>query len=498
MLSMIAGVMFIFSLFGVHPFSSIDSYVIIESELNNISSEITKQYGNASVQAVRLSQRLSDDIAVFMRQKGLSASELSQHPDLLESLLKELLPSLLTNLDATDCSGAFFVLDATVRADAISDNNSKAGLYVRNIEPNIRGMGTDTRYLLRGPSTLAGDGRLDLQSKWDLEFDISDQAFWHEPITAWEADMSLSLSRLVYWCSVSPIQGLIEDVMVCSLPIIIETGNIIGVCGFEISQMNFMLRHEPDIKEFYTEVFLFSSEGDYGIRLGDALFAGNSVIYSSFPKYGWIQSTGSAGNFTIYAMPDSTSYAGMSRRVKLSPDDSPFAGQTFTAMLLIPKGDFDAVQNAVRIRFGSIIFALTMIGILASIIFSRRYLNPFMSTLGAIRSGRLGGIKTNIVELDQLIEEVSNLRAKGGPLPEYFFADFARRTGTLSTVEKRILSFYIDGTSDTDIISALFITKQALRKHSVRIYEKLGVSSKEAFVLYIELIKMSGQTNRIV
>ena len=496
MFTMLAGVMFIFSLFGVRPFSLHEKERLFENEFSYLSSDIVKQYGNASVQAVRLSRRLFENIAVFMRQKGLFTNELKKHPGLLEPLLRELLPTLLANLDATDCSGAFVTLDATVKPDAAADDSSKAGLYIRNIEPNIRGMGTETRYLLRGTSTLAGNGSLNLQAKWDLEFDITEQLFWREQFAAMEAVRFLPLSRLVYWCSMSPIQGLNEDVMVCSAPLLNEDGKIIGVCGFEISQMNFMARHEPDIKEFHTEVFLFSSESEKGIRLEDALFAGNSAVYSSFPKQGLIQQTGAAGSFMIYTLPGSASFIGMSKRIRLSPDDSPFARQTFTAALLVPKTDFDAAQNAVRLQFGLILFALTALGILASIVLSRRYLNPIIAALGAIRSGNLEGIKTNIVELDQLVEEVRNQRAKDRPFPDDFFAGFIKRVRMLTPVEKTIFRYYLDGMDVKEIMSKMFITKNTVRIHNERMYGKLGVSDKETFMLYVELIRMSGLAYR--
>jgi len=78
-------------------------------------------------------------------------------------------------------------------------------------------------------------------------------------------------------------------------------------------------------------------------------------------------------------------------------------------------------------------------------------------------------------------------------IPDDFFADFTRRILTLTPVEKIILKSCINAAPDKEIMSALYITNEALRKHYERIYYKLGVSGNEELMLYIRLIKMSGQ-----
>jgi len=286
--------------------------------------------------------------------------------------------------------------------------------------------------------------------------------------------------------------------MVCSVPLLSEVGTLIGVCGFEISQMNFMLRHEPGTNSFHSEVLMLSMDDVGGIRLDEALFTGNSAVYSAFPKQGLLQITGKTGNLNVYTMPDGTSFVGISKQIILSPDDSPFAQNSFSATLLVPKGDFDAARNAVGFQFGLVLFVLILFGVLISIVISRRFTNPLVATLDALRSGNLEGVKTNVMELDQLIDEVKALRKKDRPYPNELFQDVLKRVDTLSPVETKIFHCFISGMARKDIMSAMFITKDAFRKHNERIYDKLGISDTETFMLYIELLKMSGQADIIL
>jgi DNA-binding CsgD family transcriptional regulator len=497
MFAMLGCVMSLLSVYGVFPFGAGEREKMFLNELSKLSAGVSKQYGVASVHAVRMSERLTANISEFMRRHALSSAELKKRPDLLEPLLVEQLSILKMNLDVTDCSGVFVTLDATVNPSILNSENSKAGLYIRAIEPNISGMGTEIRYLLRGSSSIAGDGLMNLQAKWNLEFDVTEQLFWWEPIKAYNSDPTLPLSRLVFWCSMSPVQGLNEDVMVCSVPLLDNNGELLGVCGFEVSQMNFMLRHEPNIDGFHNAVFLFSSADGNQIKLEDALFSGNNYMYAMFPVQGLISKVDKYGSFTFYVMPGGIFFAGVDKTMQLYPGGSPFAGQTYSTALIIPKADFDAALNKDRIRFGLILFALMAIGVAASVYLSNRYVEPIIDKLVNADESGLSS-KTNIVEIDRLIEKINELHEKDRPVPDYLFGDFIARIKTLTFTESEIFRHYVDGKSINEILKIMFISMSTLKTHNRHLYSKLGVTSKDELMLYVELIKKSKLEEKIL
>ncbi len=488
MVTMLTGVMLLLTAFGVFPFGTTEAKKLFEKELYHLSDTAAVQYGKASAQAARMSALLSGSIAAA-HGKELSLTHPNQ-PELLEALLAEQVPSLLTSLDATDCSGVFLTL---VNPNLPGAAHSKAGLYIRNTEPNISGTGTETRLLLRGPSSLATAGNLNMQAEWDLEFDVTDQLFWKEPIAAYENDPSRPLSRLVYWCSMSPVQGLGEDVMVCSVPLLDANGDVLGVCGFEISEMNFMLRHMPDGSEFFNTVFIFSSIDRDGIRLEDALFSGNPAVYETFPAQGSMRGTGSVGDFVIYEMPGGAPLAGMEKAIRLYPDDSPFAERAFLASVVIPKADFDAAEDIVRLRFVLLLLMLLTFGIFASIFLSKRYMKPIMDKLSETGESEMPS-KTNIAEIDLLIER---FKAKNSPIPENLFDDFIFKVKTLTPAELVVFQSHAEGKSADEMAKSLFIAISTLKKHNSHIYEKLGVSSQDELRLYINLLKKCDMMERV-
>ena len=75
------------------------------------------------------------------------------------------------------------------------------------------------------------------------------------------------------------------------------------------------------------------------------------------------------------------------------------------------------------------------------------------------------------------------------PNMEELFRTFADKVGTLSSAERRILDYYIEGHDATDIPELAFISIHTVKKHNHSIYQKLGVSSRDELMLYIELFR---------
>lgn len=72
---------------------------------------------------------------------------------------------------------------------------------------------------------------------------------------------------------------------------------------------------------------------------------------------------------------------------------------------------------------------------------------------------------------------------------EDMFTAFVQKVKTLSTAERRILGYYIDGYEIADIPELAFISIHTVKKHNRSIYQKLEVASRDELMLYIELFR---------
>lgn len=98
---------------------------------------------------------------------------------------------------------------------------------------------------------------------------------------------------------------------------------------------------------------------------------------------------------------------------------------------------------------------------------------------------------TGIVSV-QMLNQLNMPQSTPGALPsgmEDMFHGFAEKIKTLSSAERRILNYYIDGHDIADIPELAFISIHTVKKHNRSIYQKLEVASRDELMLYIELFR---------
>ena len=87
-----------------------------------------------------------------------------------------------------------------------------------------------------------------------------------------------------------------------------------------------------------------------------------------------------------------------------------------------------------------------------------------------------------------------------GELPpgmEDMFHGFAEKVKTLSSAERRILNYYIDGHEISEIPELAYISIHTVKKHNRSIYQKLEVASRDELMLYIEFFRCCDRLDEI-
>ena len=100
----------------------------------------------------------------------------------------------------------------------------------------------------------------------------------------------------------------------------------------------------------------------------------------------------------------------------------------------------------------------------------------------------------------QMLTKLHTRQTPPGQLPpdmDQLFRSFVEKAKTLSSAERRILQYYIDGYETADIPELAFISIHTVKKHNRSIYQKLGVSSRDELMLYIELLRCCGRLGEL-
>ena len=100
----------------------------------------------------------------------------------------------------------------------------------------------------------------------------------------------------------------------------------------------------------------------------------------------------------------------------------------------------------------------------------------------------------------QTLTKLHTQSIPAGQLPpgmDQLFSSFVSKAKSLTSAERRILQYYIDGHETADVPDLAFISIHTVKKHNRSIYQKLEVSSRDELMLYIELLRCCGRLEEL-
>lgn len=499
-LTLILGVIAIFLMTGIFTAGLPESEKMAENELLHASQGISKQYGELSVQALEYSKGLSRSIEEKAGQMGISVSDLQEHPEMLEEIISGEVDRAVFSLQRAKCSGVFFILNATVNPALANAKNSRAGLYIKNMEPNIISSSSPNIIMLRGIPGISRKNSMSLHAQWKMEFDVSDAPYYHSPMKTARVKQDLPISRLYYWSPVITIPDTSEEVMLCSVPLIDSSGNVFGVCGFEMSAMLFKLTYMPN-NAIYNRLFcLLAPINKDTIKLQQAMFAGGYSARLISKGNDTLKITDARRSFYSYRQGRDSSFWGIHAPVNLYPEGSAYSDQKWVAAIMVPEDDIVESITRLNLLLISSLIVLVLLGITASLVLSRRFMKPIAAGLDMIKTTDLSDVpKTKIAEIDDLInylavhnEELYE-KARRENLSLAILDEFAENTKRLSPAERSVFDLYVKGYAAKEIAEELCLSINTIKTHSKRIYIKLNVSTREELLLYINMLKEIGK-----
>lgn len=92
----------------------------------------------------------------------------------------------------------------------------------------------------------------------------------------------------------------------------------------------------------------------------------------------------------------------------------------------------------------------------------------------------------------QMLTQIITRQVDPGALPsgmEDMLKAFADKAKTLSSAERRVLQYYIEGYDVTDIPGLTYVSVHTVKKHNHNIYQKLEIASRDELMLYIEMFR---------
>lgn len=498
LLTIFLGVVAILLLTGTFTAGLSEKERFLESELSSAAVEIKEQYGQISLLTTELAEVLSRNLEMKASRLGVSLGDLDRQPQLLEELISGVYDEALLALLLARSSGVFLILDGTVNPALEGAANSKAGLYIKNMEPNVLSATSPNIILLRGFPGISRRKALPLHAQWCMEFDVIDAPYYHRIM---EAASHLPRSRLYFWSEALVLPGTNEEVMLCAAPLLDSGGRVFGVCGLEISSMLFKLAHMPDNTDYQRLFCLLAPfpAGAETIELRRSLFAGGYSARMISGEGGEALQISKGKHLHTYRQGRGSVFLGLHSDVQLYPRDSPFAGERWIVALALPEKDIMSSVIRLNITLFASLMLLVILGLALSFGLSKRiFVKPISHGLAMLRSVSGEMARTRIPEIDDLIDYLAQRdrelaeEARRENLSIDTLNLFLKRLEELTAAEREVFKLYAEGYTAREIASALYLSINTIKTHSKHIYMKLEITSRAEIILYVTLLREIG------
>ncbi len=499
-------------------------------QLESAADSIKRQCDNQAAYAAELSRQLTAALREELSDVGISFVGLRNDPDALTAVQNRLFDAVYSSMLRVPCSGAFCFLNTTVN-DALPQK-SYQGIYLKFANLYAENTVQNDVCLFRGFASVARANGINLYSTWQLE---TQEGLFPEA-EAMMREEGGNPAEAYLLTRVYPLPDSWETVRLLCVPVLDLGGQVIGVCGFEISSLYFKLLNQTPQAEQLNLVCALLDREKAGLT-GQA--SGNQSGYFSSAHIPFtVDEKGEVATF--YGEDGEAEYIGKMQLVALGRTEHVVA-------VMIPAGDYRAPVKAAQHKTAAVLLIVAAFIFAAAFWGSKRYITPIVKDLERIKDGggaeqvgsrvlEIGDLFAFLAQQDQEHEaaltalhrekqeasgrldhlqnelrqvsreyqsaqrEISRLAyARTQEVDPDEFRFFSEGIHRLTPAEAKIFALYLDGKSAKEIIAALGITENTLKFHNKNIYNKLGVTSRKQMLRYAALMKQrekeGSQTN---
>ena len=505
------------NLFGIMNPAGAQIMNVLDAQLSTYADSIKRDYDKAAAHAISFAEQLEAELQSFLTEQNLLFDHLKNNAEALSVLQGELYDTVYLNMQLAPSSGAFYILDTTVNSR--SEDPLYNGIYLKYINLYSESTVNNEIALYRGSFSTAKRGNLTFHSGWNNEMHTD---FFEACDSVFDGSTHYILSPAV------ELPDTWERARYVYVPIHNQKDNIIGICGFEINDMYFQLSKKI-------------SDDRLGQLVG-ALFDQEHGVYTGQFNSGSYNTIGSAEVQITVKNGITALHFGTEQCIGKTKDIT-LGADTFTAALMIPEAQFDAIVQQGQMKTIGIIFVVVLIMFAYCLFMSKKYVAPILRKIEQIKYSGNDGEQLKIREFDDLVafieekesdheeqlkaleaakvaaeEEAARAReAYEKALAEYELAKnevmhlseeskneivledyeyFLCNLKTLTPQEMRIYELYVDGKSTAEIAAIIGIKENTMKYHNKNIYSKLGVSSRKQFLRFAALKEIQDQKGK--
>lgn len=393
----------------------------------------------------------SSDLSELYTAHLEGAEELTE--DQKVDFLSEAAEIVVQLISMSGTKGGFIILD-----DGENMKYSYSTLYLKSYDSLSQVVNAKTLMLARGPAEVSKEYGFSLVSNWSYGLKLSKETYdiLEKPMLA--SEKTKSLEFLSYWHISTDITNDNLKVLTCSVPILDEDGNAVGVVGVEVN-------------EEYLYTFLpndeFGNEGSYGYVLADVQEENSflPVMSNSLEQ----QRLAPVGE-TIYLSDvsvDTTDFEEIPKmyqvgeeevcvfvqELELYANNSPFSEEEIYLVGLVDGSNMTDFSKTFWRSMLSMLSVCLMVGAVVAYVVGRQVAKPILKLSRAVSSYDM---QEKIVFEPSNLREIAELSTVIEEMQENILRSALRTDKILALLNKSVVSFeYVKGSGIVAVSGAV-------------------------------------------
>lgn len=355
----------------------------MDYELNNRRQEFKKQMDNLAAHGINFSQQLSEAILWTMEQHNLSLQQLNGQPHILQAIQTNAYDIVHDAMEKTSCSGAFYLLRASVGPQKQGEQSTTYNsLYLKYANLYSENTLNNEICMFRGYYSVARAHNINLYSTWQLECSSG----YFPEITALLQQVKPELNKSFIMTQVTPLEDSWEKVRLFLFPLLDNQGKVIGVCGYELSNLYYQLRSAPVSYQDTPMINGLLDKDDNDTYMGQLV---DESILGEWPLVA--QKHGKYIRFSS----SSTNYIG-----KLVPVE--IANGTHYLAIMLPENVYNEMLASARTKAVAIFGLILLLFLASGYLLNKKYVEPIVGDLQKLRNNPNLKPSSNLQELHEI------------------------------------------------------------------------------------------------
>lgn len=352
----------------------------MDYELDARASDIERQMSSLAAHNTDLAQQLGREIEQVMDAHNLGSNyaALNNKPELLAEIQERSYSVLTSKMQQSPCSGALYLVNASVNTKRKEQTYN--GLFLKFTNIYSENTLFNEICMFRGNPELARQKNISLYSTWQLELDTN--AFPQS------ASLLQNGSEHYLLTDMARLRESWEMSRLFLMPIVSSSDAVIGLCGFEISNVYFQQRtRNADYKGYpLLTAILDQKNGDeYYAQLSSTAAQSDATLhYTSDKDYAYF----TAGN---------TTFVGKMRDLSIGDSQHKIA-------VLLPQESYAALLAQARWRLALLLSVLLVLSIGSCYFLSKRYVEPIISDLEQLQRNPEAAPQSNLLEINRFFD----------------------------------------------------------------------------------------------